>query len=96
MVDVMGVLCKDLFDWDDIQIIIVQLYKMLFFDEDLVDIKVVIGLNVQKLLYLDILFFVFDMSFGVLLEFVKVVLVCGVEFVGIGICFGEGGMFLEE
>lgn len=65
-------------------------------EDVVVNIEFVIGFWVKKLLKLVILLFVLDMSFGVLLEEVKVLLVKGVEFVGMGICLGEGGMFFEE
>lgn len=65
-------------------------------DEVVVNIIIIIGFKVKKLLVLDCFIFVFDMSYGVLLCEVKIVFLWGVELVGIGICSGEGGMLLEE
>jgi len=96
VVDAMGVLRKDLPDWDDIQFITAQLHKVPLLDDAAVDTKVTIGPNAKKPLTLDIPLFVSDMSFGALSEPAKVALARGAELAGTGICSGEGGMLEEE
>lgn len=96
VVDAMGVPRNQLPDWDDIQVITAQLYKVPLLDDEVVDTSVVIGPNAQKPLKLDIPLFVSDMSFGALSETAKVALARGAELSGTGICSGEGGMLPEE
>lgn len=92
----MGVPREDLPDWDDIQMITAQLYKVPLLDDDPVETSVIIGPNAKKPLKLDIPLFVSDMSFGALSETAKVALARGAELAGTGICSGEGGMLPEE
>lgn len=96
VVDAMGVLRKDLPDWDDIQFVTAQLHKPPLLDDEPVETETVIGPNAKKPLRLAIPLFVSDMSFGALSEPAKVALARGAELAGTGICSGEGGMLEDE
>ncbi|MFK8052830.1 MAG: glutamate synthase-related protein [Woeseiaceae bacterium] len=96
VVDAMGVLRRELPDWDDIQVLTAQLHKAPMLDDEAVDTGVTIGPEAAKPLALDIPLFVSDMSFGALSEPAKVALARGAELAGTGICSGEGGMLPEE
>ena len=96
VVDAMGVPRADLPNWDDIQFITAQLYKVPLLDDEPVSTETIIGPNAQKPLKLAIPLFVSDMSFGALSEPAKVALARGAELAGTGICSGEGGMLPEE
>ncbi len=92
----MGVLRKDLPNWDDLQFVVAQLYKTPHLDDTAVGTELVIGPNAKKPLKLDIPIFVSDMSFGALSAEAKIALAKGAEMAGTGICSGEGGMLLTE
>ena len=94
--DAMGVPRKDLPNWDDIQFLTAQLYKIPLLDDEHIDTKTIIGPNAKKPLVLDIPLFVSDMSFGALSQEAKIALAKGAEIAGTGICSGEGGMLPEE
>lgn len=92
----MGVPRHKLPDWNDIQIMVAQLYDRPLNDEAPVGTDLVIGPQSRKPLQLKIPLFVSDMSFGALSEEAKLALAKGAEQVGTGICSGEGGMLPEE
>ena len=92
----MGVLRKDLPNWDDLQFVVAQLHKTPHLDETEVGTELVIGPRAKKPLRLEIPIFVSDMSFGALSVEAKLALAKGAEMAGTGICSGEGGMLQEE
>jgi glutamate synthase domain-containing protein 2 len=92
----MGVPRDQLPQWEDIQLLTAQLYKVPLLDDHPVRTEVVIGPNAKKPLTLDLPLFVSDMSFGALSEEAKTALAKGAELAGTGICSGEGGMLPEE
>jgi glutamate synthase domain-containing protein 2 len=92
----MGVSRTLLPQWEDIQFVVAQLFKVPLLDDEEVATNIVIGPNAKKPLHLDIPLFVSDMSFGALSEEAKVALSRGAEAAGTGICSGEGGMLPEE
>ncbi len=92
----MGVPRNQLPNWDDIQVMVAQLYKKPLMDDAAVMTELVIGPDAKKPLRLKIPLFVSDMSFGSLSEEAKVALAKGAELAGTGICSGEGGMLPEE
>ena len=88
----MGVPRTELLQWDDIQILTVQMAKKPLLDDVPVETSVTIGPLAHKPLSLDIPLVVSDMSFGALSEEAKIALAKGAELSGTGICSGEGGM----
>ena len=92
----MGVLRKELPNWDDLQFVVAQLHKAPQLDEAKVDTGLVLGPRSRKPLNLEIPIFVSDMSFGALSSEAKIALAKGAEMAGTGICSGEGGMLQEE
>jgi glutamate synthase domain-containing protein 2 len=92
----MGVPRDQLPQWEDIQLLTAQLYRVPLLDDHPVGTEVVIGPNAKKPLRLDIPLLVSDMSFGALSEEAKIALAKGAEMAGTGICSGEGGMLPEE
>ena len=92
----MGVGRNTLPAWDDIQILPAQLARLPHLEDVEVGTNVIIGKAAMKPLELKIPLFVSDMSFGALSEEAKAALARGAEFVGTGICSGEGGMLPEE
>ncbi len=92
----MGVPRDQLPQWEDIQLLTAQLYKVPLLDDHPVGTQVVIGPIAKKPLTLDLPLFVSDMSFGALSEEAKTALAKGAELAGTGICSGEGGMLPEE
>lgn len=92
----MGVPRNRLPHWDDIQIMVAQLYNKPLMDDVSVNTELVIGPECKKPLRLKIPLFVSDMSFGALSEEAKIALAKGAELAGTGICSGEGGMLPEE
>jgi glutamate synthase domain-containing protein 2/nitrite reductase/ring-hydroxylating ferredoxin subunit len=92
----MGVPRDQLPQWEDIQVVTAQLYKVPLLDDHPVGTEVVIGPSAKRPLSLDIPLFVSDMSFGALSEEAKTALAKGAEIAGTGICSGEGGMLPEE
>ncbi len=95
-VNAMGVARQQLPNWDDLQFVTAQLYKVPQLDDVEVDTDLVIGPSSAKPLRLDIPIFVSDMSFGALSEESKIALAQGAQLAGTGICSGEGGMLPEE
>ena len=94
--EAMGVLRKDLPNWDDLQFLVAQLHKTPQLDEAKVDTELVVGPRAKKPLKLNIPIFVSDMSFGALSAEAKIALAKGAEIAGTGICSGEGGMLQAE
>ena len=92
----MGVLRKDLPNWDDLQFVVAQLHKTPHLDRTEVGTELVIGPRAKKPLRLEIPIFVSDMSFGALSAEAKLALAKGAEMAGTGICSGEGGMLQVE
>ena len=92
----MGVLRKDLLNWDDLQSVVAQLHKAPHLDETEVGTELGIGPRAKKPLKLDIPIFVSDMSFGALSAEAKIALAKGVEMAGTGMCSDEGGMLQAE
>lgn len=92
----MGVPRDQLPHWDDIQIMVAQMFRKPLMEDVQVGTELVIGPEAKKPLQLDIPLFVSDMSFGALSEEAKVALATGAEMAGTGICSGEGGMLPEE
>ena len=92
----MGVPRIELPQWDDIQILTVQMAKKPLLDDVPVETSVTIGPLAHKPLSLDIPLVVSDMSFGALSEEAKIALAKGAELSGTGICSGEGGMLAQE
>jgi methylamine---glutamate N-methyltransferase subunit C len=92
----MGVPGNQLPKWDDIQIMVAQLYRKPLQEEAEVGTDLIIGPEAKKPLALKIPLFVSDMSFGSLSEEAKTALAKGAETAGTGICSGEGGMLPEE
>ncbi len=92
----MGVLRKDLPNWDDLQFVVAQLHKTPLLDETEVSTELVVGSRAKKPLKLKIPIFVSDMSFGALSSEAKVALAKGAEMAGTSICSGEGGMLQAE
>lgn len=92
----MGVPRHKLPDWNDIQVMVAQLYDKPLDDDVAVGTDLVIGPQSKKPLHLKMPLFVSDMSFGSLSEEARLALARGAEQVGTGICSGEGGMLPEE
>lgn len=92
----MGVPRPTLPQWDDIQIVVSQMWKKPLPDDAPVRTELVIGPRARKPLKLKVPIFVSDMSFGSLSERAKIALAKGAEIAGTGICSGEGGMLPEE
>jgi len=92
----MGVPRNQLPHWDDIQLMVAQLYRKPLMEDVDVASELVIGPESKKPLSLHIPLFVSDMSFGALSEEAKIALAKGAELAGTGICSGEGGMLPEE
>ena len=92
----MGVLRKDLPNWEDLQFLVAQLHKTPQLDEKKVDTELIVGPRAKKPLKLEIPIFVSDMSFGALSAEAKIALSKGAEMAGTGICSGEGGMLQAE
>lgn len=92
----MGVLRKDLPEWDDLQFVVAQLHKTPHLDDKSVETELIIGSRAKKPLKLNIPIFVSDMSFGALSAEAKIAMAKGAELAGTGICSGEGGMLQEE
>ena len=92
----MGVPAPELPQWDHMQFVTAQLWKVPQLEDVAVGTELVLGPNAKKPLSLDIPLFVSDMSFGALSEEAKVALSRGAELAGTGICSGEGGMLPEE
>lgn len=92
----MGVPRGELPHWDDIQIMVAQMYKQPLMEDVGVGTELIIGPEAKKPLRLNIPLFVSDMSFGSLSEEAKLALAKGAELAGTGICSGEGGMLPEE
>lgn len=92
----MGVPRNQLPSWDDMQIMVAQMYRKPLMEDVVVGTELVIGPESKKPLHLKIPLFVSDMSFGALSEEAKVALAKGAELAGTGICSGEGGMLPEE
>lgn len=82
--------------WDDIQIMVAQLYRKPLMEDVDVRTELIIGPESKKPLALKIPLFVSDMSFGSLSEEAKIALATGAQLAGTGICSGEGGMLPEE
>jgi glutamate synthase domain-containing protein 2 len=92
----MGVPRQELPQWDDIQLLTAQLYKVPLLDDAEVNTQVVIGPDAKKPLILERPLLVSDMSFGALSEEAKIALARGAELAGTGICSGEGGVLPDE
>ena len=92
----MGVLRKDLPNWDSLQFVVAQLHKAPLLDDESVETELIIGPRAKNPLKLKIPIFVSDMSFGALSKEAKIALSKGAEMAGTGICSGEGGILLEE
>lgn len=92
----MGVSRENLPSWDDILIATAQLGRLPLLDDDPVNTGFTLGPRAAKPLSFDIPLFVSDMSFGALSYEAKMALATGADWVGTGICSGEGGMLPEE
>ena len=92
----MGVPRDSLPHWDDIQIMVAQMFRKPLMEDVAVGTELVIGPEAKKPLCLKIPLFVSDMSYGALSEEAKIALATGAESAGTGICSGEGGMLPEE
>lgn len=92
----MGVPGYALPEWNDIQVMVAQLDRKPLLDNININTEVVIGPQAQKPLTLKMPIFISDMSFGALSEEAKIAIAKGAEYVGTGVCSGEGGMLPEE
>lgn len=92
----MGVSFDQLPQWQDIQLLTAQLWKVPLLDDTPVATDVIIGQNAKKPIQLKIPMLISDMSFGSLSQEAKIALAEGAELAGTGICSGEGGMLAEE
>lgn len=92
----MGVPWNQLPHWNDIQVMVAQLYRQPLMEDAEVGTELIIGPESKKPLVLKIPLFVSDMSYGALSEEAKTALAKGAEIAGTGICSGEGGMLPEE
>lgn len=62
-------------------------------DEEVLELSyVILGLYCEKFYFINVLFNILGMSFGVLLKFVVCVLLWGVKLVGCWMNMGEGGL----
>ena len=95
-VEAMGVSREHLPNWDDLLFATAQLQRLPLLDEEPVDTKFILGPGSAKPLTFDMPIFISDMSFGALSYEAKMALATGADWVGTGICSGEGGMLPEE